>query len=376
MLDSVAKTQMQPNPYTIVTLSKSAFINNLREFQKLSPAIAPVLKSNAYGHGLTEVISILKDEKTSFIVVDSYDEALAIRNNGVPNPILIIGYVQAETINRAELSNVSFAITSIEMLLELHSKVHKQINIHLKIDTGMHRQGISISQVSEAIQIIKQQTLLIPEGIYSHFSDANNIDSTYTHTQIEAWNSVVKIFKTNFPEMSYFHISNSAGHGYTGKIDANVTRPGMGLYGFSGNGKVDSLVNLKPVLELTTMISGIKDIDPGSKIGYNGTFISDTTRRIATIPVGYDTGLDRRLSNKGVVKIGKQFAKIIGIISMNTTIIDITEIENVQLNTPVIVISRNSCDQNSMMNIAKECNTIVDDIATGINPFIKRFITE
>ena len=376
MLDSVAKTQMQPNPYTIVTLSRSAFINNLREFQKLSPAIAPVLKSNAYGHGLTEVISILKDEKTSFIVVDSYDEASAIRKNEVPNPILIIGYIQAETINCSELSNISFAITSIEMLLELRSKVHKKTNIHLKIDTGMHRQGIFLSQVSGAIQIIQQQTLLIPEGIYSHFSDANNSDSAYTHTQIEAWNSVVKIFKTNFPKMSYFHISNSAGHGYTEKIDANVTRAGMGLYGFSGNGKVDSLVNLKPVLELSTVISGIKDIDPGSKVGYNGTFISDTTKRIATIPVGYDTGLDRRLSNKGVVKIGNKFAKIIGIISMNATIIDITEIENVQLNTQVIVISRNSSDQNSMMNIARECNTIVDDIATGINPFIKRFITE
>jgi alanine racemase len=376
MLDSVAKTQMQPNPYTIVTLSRSAYINNLREFQKLSPAIAPVLKSNAYGHGLTEVVSMLKDEKTSFIVVDSYDEASTVRKNRVPNPILIIGYIQAETINCSELSDISFAITSIEMLLELRSKVHKKTNVHLKIDTGMHRQGISLSQVSEAIQIIKQQTLLIPEGIYSHFSDANNTDSAYTHTQIESWNSVVKIFKTNFPEMSYFHISNSAGHGYTERIDANVTRPGMGLYGFSGNGKVDSLVKLKPVLELTTVISGIKDIEPGSTVGYNGTFISDTTRRIATVPVGYDTGLDRRLSNKGVVKVGNKFAKIIGIISMNTTIIDITEIENIQLNTPVIVISRNSSDQNSMMNIAKECNTIVDDIATGINPFIKRIIID
>jgi alanine racemase len=240
----------------------------------------------------------------------------------------------------------------------------------------MYRQGIATSQITKSIELLKKSPLLILDGIYSHFSDADNIDSTYTTTQIENWNSSVDVFKANFTYIRYFHISNSAGHGYNEKIKANLTRPGMGLYGFTGNGKVDTLVHLRPVLELTTIISGLKDIAPKSRVGYSGTFISDLGKRIATIPIGYDTGLDRRLSNKGVVKIGNKFAKIIGLVGMNVTIIDVTGIDNIKLNTSVTVISRDSGDQNSIMNIAKDCDTIPDDIATGINPFLKRVIAD
>jgi len=376
MFNAKSKTKTTPSAHTVVSLSQSSFVHNLREFQRLSYAVAPVLKSNAYGHGLIEIASLLKKENIPFLVVDSHEEALTLKENNIKTPILIIGYVLPETVNNPILKNTSFAITSFEMLHDWGDKVNKLTKIHLKIDTGMHRQGIALSQISESIQILKRSPFLVLEGIYSHFSDASNIDSTYTDAQIESWNNVVGTFKTSFSSILYFHISNSAGHGYIEKTVANVTRPGMGLYGFNGNGKIDILVNLRPVLELETLITGLKNIVSGSKIGYKGTFVSDSTKTIATIPVGYDIGLDRRLSNKGVVKIGDKYAKIIGIISMNTTIIDVTGIENVKLNTKVTVISRNAEDPNSMMNIAKDCGTIVDDIATGISPFIQRKIVD
>ncbi|MDP1624854.1 MAG: alanine racemase [bacterium] len=376
MIKITFKLKSPSTPYTLISLSRRALIHNFQEFQKLSPAIAPVLKSNAYGHGLIDIAKLLSKEKIPFFIIDSYEEAIALRQNKITNPILVIGYIQAETVNKSTQKNISFAVTSLDMLYEWQSRISKKTNVHIKIDTGMNRQGISLSQISQSIELIKKSPTLKLEGLYSHFSDAGNTDSTYTNIQIEAWNSAVDIFKTNFTNIRYFHVSNSAGHGYNEKISANVTRPGMGLYGFAGNGKVDSLVHLKPVLELTTVISGLKNIEPNSKVGYSGTYISDSAKKIAIIPVGYDTGVDRRLSNKGVVKIGNNFAKIIGLVSMNTTIIDVTEIKDVKLGSPVTVISSDARDQNSIMNIARECGTIPDDIATNINPFLSRIIKD
>jgi alanine racemase len=376
MKNTTSEIESLSDSDTTVSLSQDALIHNFHEFKKLSPDVAPVLKSNAYGHGLIDIAKLLSKEKIPFLIVDSHEEATMIREAKILTPILIIGYTRPEIINKLKLKNVSFAITSFEMLHDWHEKINEQIDIHLKIDTGMYRQGIATSQITKSIELLKKSPLLILDGIYSHFSDADNIDSTYTTTQIENWNSSVDVFKANFTYIRYFHISNSAGHGYNEKIKANLTRPGMGLYGFTGNGKVDTLVHLRPVLELTTIISGLKDIAPKSRVGYSGTFISDLGKRIATIPIGYDTGLDRRLSNKGVVKIGNKFAKIIGLVGMNVTIIDVTGIDNIKLNTSVTVISRDSGDQNSIMNIAKDCDTIPDDIATGINPFLKRVIAD
>lgn len=374
----LTKARNPHSPLITISLSKSALLHNLSEFQKLSPAVAPVLKSNAYGHGLTEIASIVAQAKVPLIIVDSYTEARAIRASGIDTPLLIIGYTRAETIKKSRLTNTSFVITSYDALVEYSKVITKPTKFHLKIDTGMHRQGIMLDQSDEAITLIKQSPNIILEGICSHFADADNTDDTYTQEQIDAWNDSVDLFMKNFLTITYYHTSNTAGHAYLRTAKSNLSRLGIGLYGLTGNGTVDKEVSLKPVMKVETLITGTKTIPAGERVGYNGTFTSQQQTHLATIPMGYFEGIDRRLSNIGMVKIGDEFAPIAGRVSMNITTLDISSLSNpekITLNTPVTIVSDIESDHNSIVNIAKKCRTIPYDIAVHINGALYRKIT-
>jgi alanine racemase len=255
--------------------------------------------------------------------------------------------------------------------------------IHLKIDTGMHRQGITPSEIEEVIKIIKNSKNIILEGICSHLSDADNVDEKMTQKQIEEWNKTAKIFRENFggpnslttphfpSPIKFFHLSASTGFFFQEKIDANLARLGLALYGINpGRAKL----NLKPVLAMKTILTSVKEIEPGETVGYGGTFAPKKKTKIATVPAGYFEGLDRRLSNSGFVKVKNVFCPIVGRVSMNITTIDVGAVENVKVGEEAILISQNSEDKNSVENIAQTCGAIPYDILVHIPQHLKRII--
>ena len=361
------------DPLINISISKSALYHNLDQFRRITPnsRVVPVLKSNAYGHGIFLIANELEKKAVSFdipfFVIDSYFEAQALRNEGIKTPLLIIGYVRPENINNSKLKNISYVIGSIDSLKQIKTETR----VHLKIDTGMRRQGILPEEKDSAIKIIKENKNIILQGICSHFADADNLEQTFTKRQIEIWNKCVEIFKEQFPTLKYWHISATEGHIYK-DVRANITRLGIGLYGLT---EIDDL-QLKPVMEMKTIISGIKKIKKGETIGYSRTFTADHNMTIATIPVGYYEGVDRKLSNKGVIKVGNKFCKIVGRVSMNITIIDITGLNIINIDDEVTVISKIKQDKNSIENIAKECGTISYEIAVHIPQHLKRILTE
>lgn len=338
--------------------------------------IAPVLKSNAYGHGLIEVAQILENyrskhpnltEEIPFFCIDSYFEAISLKSKGIETPLLIIGFTRPEDIIFSKLKNISFVITSLEQLQAINFCRHP-IYIHLKIDTGMNRQGLKQDQINQAIKIIKENRNLKLEGLISHFADADNTDQNFTDRQISIWNKVVENLQKYF-SIKYIHISNTSGHKYTQTINANLSRLGIGLYGFDKN-----VESVKPVLSMKTIITSVKNIDKGESVGYNGTFTASRDMKIATIPVGYYEALDRSLSNKGFVKIGDHFCPIIGRISMNISTIDVSEIMDIKIGDEVLVISNNLADKNSITNISKLTQTIEYENLVHIPQHLKRVI--
>lgn len=367
-----------------VLIYKDNLLHNLNEFKKLNSAIdvAPVLKSNAYGHGLVEIAKILDSQNVPFLAVDSYYEAMILRNEGVKSKILIIGYSLEENILNNKLKDVAFTIGSLEQLKNLSKNLKTPafvkisarhgVKFHIKFDTGMHRNGLLISEVEEAIKIIKNNKNIFVEGVCSHLADADGDDSDYTMDQINKWNEIVEIWKKNFSETIYYHISATAGSVFSGSINANVMRLGIGLYGI--NVSLDDRLNLKPVLEMKSIVSSIKEIKKGEKIGYNLTFTAEKEMKIATVPVGYYEGVDRRLSNNGFLKIGNVFCSILGSVSMNITIIDISNIKDIKINNEVVIISSNSRDENSVVKIAQKCATIPYEILVHIPERLKRTI--
>jgi len=203
-------------------------------------------------------------------------------------------------------------------------------------------------------------------------ADADGSDSSFTEKQVKAWNDGVKIFRQNFSDIKYFHTSATAGTHYADKIDANVCRLGIGLYGI--NSSPLTKIDLKPALEMASIISSIKNIPAGEKVGYSVTFQATKPMIVATVPVGYNEGVDRRLSGKGSYKIGGDFCPILGRVSMNISSIDVSGIKDVRLEQEVIVISSKSDDKNSVENLARLCGCIPYEILVHIPQHLRRII--
>ncbi|MGE5541381.1 MAG: alanine racemase [Bacillota bacterium] len=339
-------------PLVEVSISRENLLNNLKSYQKRYPGIgiAPVLKSNAYGHDMGTVARLLDRQKIAFFMVDSYYEARRLRRAGIRSRIVVMGYVRPEDIARNKLPHIDFAIIALEQLQELADVVTRPVRLHLKIDTGMHRQGIPIGDISYAEDLFKGEPLLELVGICSHFADADNDDDTFTRGQLEVWKSAAAELLPTFPSIEYRHLAGTKGIRFAEEAGTNVARVGIGLYGFDT--APDTETPLTPVLEIRTLITSLRELRPGASIGYNATYTADHPIRVATVPVGYYEGIDRRLSSRGAMIVNGTMCPIVGRVSMNMTSIDVTHVEDVAVGDPVIAISRTPSDPNSVSNIA------------------------
>ena len=235
----------------------------------------------------------------------------------------------------------------------------------------MHRQGIVSKDFQTAFSLIRENEHINLAGVCSHLASSDSSNKEFTEKQIKLWNDSALLWKKEFPSIAYFHLSNTAGSSYSEDTVSNILRLGIGLYGIdpSEDGRFP---NLKPALEMKSVISGTKVIKNGESIGYGSTFTTSKETRIATIPAGYYEGVDRRLSNIGFVKIGNVFCPIVGRVSMNITTIDVTNVPEARLNTPVTLISSNPSDKNSFANNAKLAGTIPYELAVHIPQGLRR----
>lgn len=339
-----------------VELSISALHKNHDALKKLQPnmAICPVLKSNAYGHGLRALASFFDNLHTPFLVVDSLYEAYELYKHKVKTPLLILGYTNPNNYKVKKLP-FHFALFDLETA-EALSAYQPGCSVHLFVDTGMHREGIPIQELSVFIKKIQGLHIQIV-GLASHFADADNVHSqANTRNQIKEYKKALTILQTAGITPQWRHISASGGAFKVVDNTFNMIRAGIASYGISPlqNGdKNGNMVELYPILTLKTHIAQVKEIPKGAQVGYNGTYKSQMKKRIALLPLGYYDGLNRRLSNKGVVKVNGIDCPIIGNISMNITTIDVSHLAHVSVGDEVIVFSSHTSDKNSIRNVAK-----------------------
>lgn len=356
------------SPVIAVEIHRKNLLDNLKMMQNMAPTwqIAPVLKSNAYGHDLATVAEILADTSPVFICVDSYPEAETVRNAGIKTPILIMGFTPTSTMRACSLEKISFVITSINQLEDARDL---KIPIHLKFDTGMHRRGIDTNDFHKVAEIIPSAKYNVA-GVMSHFSESEK-DSDVTKQQIEKWNALVTQCKKTFPQIKYYHLANSGGFVYHDKIEANVGRVGLAMYGLNPGNLPNSL---KPVLEMKSIISEIRTLHAGESIGYGGTYKASKNIKVATIPVGYFEGLKRRLSDNGFFTHESRALPIIGRISMNMSCCDISNISKISVGDSVTIFSANSAEPNSVENCAKLCDEMSYEILVSIPSSLRRVV--
>ncbi len=348
-----------------IEVSKANLIHNYKYLSSLNKGIriAPVIKSNGYGHGIVEVAKILDPLNPPFFCVDSLFEAYQLQKSGIKIPILITGYTNPENLKVKKLP-FSFAVYTKD-LLEAIAKYQPQAGVHIFVDTGMRREGVTLEDVKKSGVRVK--------GLMSHLASTNGKNDPLFNLQIKQFKKALKIVKEYKISPRWIHIAASGGliNKETNEIISqisNLSRTGISLYGL-GDDK-----NLKPTLKLITHLGQIKILRRGETSGYDGAFSTKKDLNIGILPIGYNDGVDRRLSNKGMVIINRVICPIIGRVSMNITIVDISKLENPQIGMEVLVYSDNPSDPNSMQNCAKICKTITYDLLVNLDSSIKRII--
>lgn len=353
---------------------KDALKHNLHLYQKLCPqqAICPVLKSNAYGHGLSLVAQALDRENVPFFIVDSLYEAYELKKVGIKTPILIVGCTHPDNLRgrKFPFHFAAFNFESARVLAEIKAPVH------LKIDTGFSRMGFSLEELKEALPHLKKLKL---EGVYTHFADADNPTSeAKTKEQMKIFEEAVAMIRAAGFNPKWIHAGNSAGALKEQNPLLNMSRLGFALYGISpldpSDPFADALKDLKPAFELESTIVSIRELKKGEDVGYNCTFTAEHPMRIAVVPVGYNEALPRSLSNKGFMEVGGKMCPIVGRVCMNMTMIDISEVENPRVYDPVIVYSKNPQQKNSLANLAKLADLSPYEMLTRINASVARRI--
>lgn len=325
--------------------------------QKIGPdtKLLGVIKADAYGHGAA-YIGRRYEKNFDFYGVACIEEALELRRAGVTLPILVLGPVFPDDFSRAVEQNVRLPIFSMEAAKALSAEAvrqGKQVPFHFALDTGMSRIGFQVNEESADIcKAICDLPGIYPEGLFSHFATADETSFVKAEAQRQRYLQFCDLLEQRGVEIPIKHLNNSAGIMRLGG-SFNMVRAGIILYGLYPSEEVDkSLLPLQPVLRWVARVSHVKTLEPGREISYGGTYTTPSPRRVATIPVGYADGYPRCLSGMGQVLIGGKRAPILGRVCMDQFMVDVTEIPDVQVGTPVTLVGTDGNETLSMEEVS------------------------
>lgn len=361
---------------TWIEVDKKAVYHNIAEFRKIikpNVKLMAVVKSNAYGHGLVDFAKTTEN-KVDWLGVDSITEGLKLRQKGVKKPILVLGYTLPDRLEDAIQNNISLTVSSLDAL-KIVAKIKFKPKIHLKIDTGMHRQGFFIKDLPTVIKLLKRFKLQ-PEGFYTHLAAAKDkLYPAYSFKQIEILKKADKLFKKAGYNNYLCHITASASTILYPEAHFDMVRIGIGLYGMFSTRETEaqSNVKLKPALTWKSVIGEIKNLSANSYIGYDLTEKTLKPSKIAVVPVGYWHGFDRGLSSVGEVLVRGKRCKVLGRVSMDMIVIDISSVNNTKVGDEVIIIGKSGKEIITANDIAQKIGTINYEVITRINPLIKKF---
>jgi alanine racemase len=362
------------NYRTVLEIDGSALEHNLNYFkQKLRPTtkILAVVKAFGYGSDGAKVASFLAD-KVDYFAVAFAEEGIALRNEGVKSPILVL-HPQLATLEEIVsycLEPSLYSLKILDAFLEVSGKNNlRNYPIHIKFNTGLNRLGFLPTDIPEILERIKESNKLKITSVFSHLAaseDENELD--FTLNQINTFTQISEQFYKHLEEPPMMHLLNTSGVVNYPEAQFDMVRIGLGLYGF-GNDKQET-AQLKNTHHLTSVISQIHFIAPGQTVGYNRAFLAVNPTKTATIPIGHADGISRRLGKQNYeVIINKQKAPIIGNVCMDMIMVDVTKIACKEGDQVIIFNS-----QEMILEMAEKAGTISYEILTGISQRVKRFV--
>ncbi|MDH7604393.1 MAG: alanine racemase [Melioribacter sp.] len=347
--------------------------------QHVKPArVMPILKANAYGHGLVRIAQLMQELNADYIGVAVLEEGILLRETGIKLPILVLGGIWGNQIPIFLKHNLTMTASSIEKLNqidEIAGKMNIKAKVHLKIDTGMERIGVHYYNAKNFLNAAVKTKNVIIEGIYSHFANSEKGDLSYTKLQLERFQEVIWYAEKIFQEKLIFHISNSGAILQMPEANLDMVRPGIMLYGVYPSNEVKKTVEVKSALTWKSIVVYFKVIKPNHPVGYGSTWQTDHNIRSVTIPVGYGDGYMRSMSNKAEVIIRGKRYPVIGTISMDQIVVNI-ENDTAYNGDEVILIGSDGNSKITVEEMADWAGTIPYEILTNINTRVPRVYIE
>lgn len=357
--------------------------NKIREAVSPQAGIMAVVKADAYGHGVEYSALELSKAGADWFAVSNLEEAFQVRRAGIDKPILILGYTPPEYALQLAVNNISQAVFCYEYGKRLSEEAVKagiQVNMHIKVDTGMTRIGFSYQDnVRDAGSVDEIEEIcslpgLYPEGIFTHFASADegNGGEEYTRIQFELFMNMTERLSARGINFDLRHCCNSAGIIEYPEMHLDLVRPGIILYGLSPSDDLRKKLDLRPVMELKSVVSMVKTIEEGTCVSYGRSFVSGNRMKIATVPVGYADGYPRNLSNVADVLINGFRAPVVGRVCMDQLMVDVTEFENVSQGTTVTVFGKDGEESITADELAQKGGIINYEILCGISRRVPR----
>lgn len=349
---------------TWVEINLDNLAYNIREIRKITKKdtlITAVVKANAYGHGSIEAAKVFLENGADRLAVATLSEAIELRKAKIYAPILVLGYIPKSQYSLAIKWNISQTIYNYEsakILSNISQDLGEKSIIHIKIDTGMGRLGFLPKDDSvEDIVKISQLPNLEIEGIFSHFSKADERDKGYTIYQFESFMDMVKKLDNRGVYIPIKHISNSAAIIDLPQYHLDMIRPGIMLYGYYPSEEVDKdRIVLRPAMTLKTKVSNIKKVPKGSYISYGGLYVTEKESKIATIPIGYADGFSRLLTSKAEAFVKGHRVPVVGRICMDQCMLDVSNVEDVDIDDQIVLFGYEE-GQPTVEDIANKLNT-------------------
>jgi alanine racemase len=335
---------MRPEYKVWIELKKSAARNNIRIFRRLvgkGVQLWAVVKSNAYGHGLTHFSQLARECGVDGFCVDSVIEGAKLRAAGIDNPILVLGYTLPHLYAEAARKKITITLSSLSALQAFAAIRGVAPQFHLKIDTGMHRQGVYVEELPYAIKRLRALISSRPAarrsrinalaGIYTHFAAAKDpADTAYTDMQAARFDAACALLREAGFANVIRHAAATGGVLLGARYHYDAVRVGIGLYGIWPSPELEgargTIIELQPVLSLHSIVSEVKSVPAGEGIGYDSTETAYEGMRLAIVPIGYWHGVPRAVSSVGRIHVGARGARIVGRVCMDILMADVTRV--------------------------------------------------
>jgi len=366
-----------------IEISERALLNNLGVFQTFvgrNTEVLCVLKANAYGHGLKEVATILRNH--TWFGVDSVDEACIVKTINPKASVLVMGYIPLSRLKEVITNEISFVVYTMETLEKVRElDLKKKAKIHIKIETGLNRQGVSGEKLIELLHSIHESKKhFYVEGILTHFAEVrDDLNSDFTKRQLKFFRNSISTVEMHGIIPPFIHCAATGSLALYHESHFTLVRLGIGLYGFYPSNEIakktaGKIPALMPVLSWKSIVAQIKEVQIGESVGYGRTWTAERLSKIAVVPVGYADGYDRRLSNNGRVLVHDQPVPVIGRVSMNMLTIDVTDVPQVHVEDTVILIGEDGSNNITVDELAERMGTIQHEVLARINPNIPRVV--